>query len=166
MYTVNQLIRISTFRFNLTTHWSTNLSVIRTLFHRADTVVTDPEDQDSEKEHVKSALRRCGYENWSFKRAYTKKQQTKTNKQTNKKQKQKKNQKVATEADSSKFTTKKTFVVAPYVQGSQKMWNACSTTMVSAHASNHIKLFFLLHPRTKPRSKNSLVSLIVYLAGV
>ena len=70
------------------------LSVIRTLFHRAET-----EHQVSEKEHVKSALWRCGYENWSFKRACTKKQQ-----------------KVATETDSSKSTTKKTFVVAPYVQ--------------------------------------------------
>ena len=49
-----------------------------------------------------------------------KKQQTKTNKQIKNENKNKKNQKVATETDSSKFTTKKTFVVAPYVQGSQK----------------------------------------------
>ena len=76
------------------------LSVIRTLFYRAETVVTDPEDQVNEKEHIKSTLRRCGYENWSFKGACTKKQQ-----------------KVASETDSSKSTTKKTFVVAPYVQG-------------------------------------------------
>ena len=39
-------------------------SVIRTLFHWADTVVTDPEDHQSEKEHVKTALRRCGYVNF------------------------------------------------------------------------------------------------------
>ena len=42
-------------------------SVIRTLFHRADTVVTYPEDQQREKEHVKTALCCCGYEDWSFK---------------------------------------------------------------------------------------------------
>ena len=29
------------------------ISVIGTLSHRADTVVTDPEDQQNEKEHVK-----------------------------------------------------------------------------------------------------------------
>ena len=29
------------------------LSVIRTLFHRAETVVTTPEDKDSELKHVK-----------------------------------------------------------------------------------------------------------------
>ena len=50
------------------------LSVIWTLFHRADTVVTDPEDQQSEKEHVQTAFRRCGYEKWSLKRACIKKQ--------------------------------------------------------------------------------------------
>ena len=32
------------------------LSVIRTLFHCAETVVTDPADQVSELDHVKSAL--------------------------------------------------------------------------------------------------------------
>ena len=78
------------------------LSVIRTLFHRADTVVTDPEDQQSEKEYVKTALRRCGYENWSFKRECIKKNKTQ----------------VAANIDSTKSTTtNKTFVVAPYVQG-------------------------------------------------
>ena len=49
-------------------------SVIGTLFHCADTVVTDPEEKQSEKEQVKSAIRHCGYKNRSFKRACTKKQ--------------------------------------------------------------------------------------------
>ena len=47
--------------------------MIRTRLHRAYTVVTDPKDQEGAKEHVKTALRHCGYENWSFKRACTKK---------------------------------------------------------------------------------------------
>ena len=76
------------------------LSVIRTLFHRAETVVTDPADQVSELDHVKSALRKCGYKDWSFKRACTKKQEKKT-----------------TQTETSKTTTNKTFVVTPFVQG-------------------------------------------------
>ena len=42
------------------------LGVIRTLFHRADTIVTEYDDVRQEKAHVKSALRRCGYPRWSF----------------------------------------------------------------------------------------------------
>ena len=76
------------------------LSVIRTLFYRAETVVTDPVDQVSELDHVKSALRNCCYEDWSFKRACTKKQQKET-----------------TQTESPKTTTNKTFVVTPFVQG-------------------------------------------------
>ena len=71
------------------------LSVIKILFHRAYTVVTDTEDQQSEKERVKSALRRCGYEDWSFKRACTKKQP-----------------KVAANTYSTNSTTNTAFVVA------------------------------------------------------
>ena len=42
------------------------LGVIRTLFHRADTIVTEYDDVKQEKAHLKSALRRCGYPRWSF----------------------------------------------------------------------------------------------------
>ncbi|XP_072020645.1 uncharacterized protein [Amphiura filiformis] len=42
------------------------LSVIRTLFHRAEIAVTDPEERVKEVEHIKSALGRCGYHNWTF----------------------------------------------------------------------------------------------------
>ena len=112
------------------------LSVIRTLFHRAETVVTDPEDQVNEKEHVKLALRRCGYENWSFKRACTNKQQ-----------------KVATETASSKSTTKKTFAVAPYVQGvSEKVKRVFSNYGISTCFKPHQTLRQLLvAPRDKAK---------------
>ena len=42
------------------------LGVIRTLYHRADTIVTDPEDRKAEKEHIKKALSVCGYPEWAF----------------------------------------------------------------------------------------------------
>ena len=44
------------------------LGVIRTLYHRADTVVTDDLDRQEEKSHVNSALAKCGYPKWALKR--------------------------------------------------------------------------------------------------
>ena len=41
-------------------------SVIQTLLHRADVLVTDGEDQDKEREHVRQALKVNGYPAWMF----------------------------------------------------------------------------------------------------
>ncbi|XP_072023258.1 uncharacterized protein [Amphiura filiformis] len=41
------------------------LSVIKTLLYRSE-IVTDPEDRAEEIEHVKGALRNCGYRDWTF----------------------------------------------------------------------------------------------------
>ena len=45
------------------------LSVIRTLFHRAETVIRDPVEKDKEKEDNKQALAKCSYPKWSFTKA-------------------------------------------------------------------------------------------------
>ena len=42
------------------------LSVIRTLYHRATSVVTHPEDQEAEFNYIDTALTRCGYPQWSL----------------------------------------------------------------------------------------------------
>ena len=42
------------------------LGVIRTLFHRAETVITDPLTVKKEKEHITKALSKCGYPRWAF----------------------------------------------------------------------------------------------------
>ena len=42
------------------------LSVIRTLMNRADTTVTEPGDLAEEHNHIKQALRICGYKDWTF----------------------------------------------------------------------------------------------------
>ena len=42
------------------------LGVIRTLNHRAATIISDPVEADKELDHLESALRKCGYPNWSF----------------------------------------------------------------------------------------------------
>jgi len=45
------------------------LGVISTLFHRADSIITNPEDRKREKEHITQALRKCGYPEWAVSRA-------------------------------------------------------------------------------------------------
>ena len=50
------------------------LAVIRTLYHRADTVVTEDLDRKAEKSHVNSPLAKCGYPKWALDRAVNPKQ--------------------------------------------------------------------------------------------
>ncbi|XP_072039137.1 uncharacterized protein [Amphiura filiformis] len=45
------------------------LRVIRTLYHRADTVVTNLQDREDEKAHVNNALVKCGYPKWALDKA-------------------------------------------------------------------------------------------------
>ena len=45
------------------------LGVIRTLHHRAENVITDPEGQHREKDHINEALKDCDYPSWAIERA-------------------------------------------------------------------------------------------------
>ncbi|KAI8519618.1 hypothetical protein Bbelb_028750 [Branchiostoma belcheri] len=45
------------------------LGVIRTLFHRADTLITLAEARAKEHTHLKKALSKCGYQQWTFNKA-------------------------------------------------------------------------------------------------
>ena len=45
------------------------LRVIRTLYHQADTVVTDDLDRQVEKSYFNIALAKCGYPKWALKKA-------------------------------------------------------------------------------------------------
>ncbi len=76
------------------------LSVIRTLFHRADTVVSNPAKISQEKEYVKSALRDCQYPDWAFIKA-----QKQSDKQT------------PSNAENRSTNKAKASVGIPYVQG-------------------------------------------------
>ena len=53
------------------------LSVVKTLLHRSE-IVIDPVDRSEEVEHVKTALRNCGYSDWTFFRASNKREKTTT----------------------------------------------------------------------------------------
>ena len=42
------------------------MGVIRTLFDRMNSVVTEEEDRSLEEKHVRAALRNCGYPEWAM----------------------------------------------------------------------------------------------------
>ena len=121
------------------------LSVIRTLFHRAETVVTTPEDKDSELKHVKTALKRCGYKEWSFKRACVKKDKSTSNQQ-----------------DSASDTKNKINVVISFVQGLSKKIKRVYSQYGPRQRSNHIKpsANYLSPPKTRHPTKRNLASFI------
>ncbi|KAI8482899.1 hypothetical protein Bbelb_393170 [Branchiostoma belcheri] len=45
------------------------LAVIKTLFHRADNIVTSDQAKTDEHRHLRGALAKCGYQNWTFNKA-------------------------------------------------------------------------------------------------
>jgi hypothetical protein len=45
------------------------LGVVRTLYHSANTVIAELDDQSSEKEHISAALAACGYPQWAITKA-------------------------------------------------------------------------------------------------
>ena len=53
------------------------LGVVKTLFHRAETIVTEEEDKISERAHLRKALNNCGYKDWAIDRALSKDDQPK-----------------------------------------------------------------------------------------
>ncbi|XP_066267497.1 uncharacterized protein [Branchiostoma lanceolatum] len=40
--------------------------VVKTLLHRADTIITDPHDRETEKQQIQQALKDCGYPKWAI----------------------------------------------------------------------------------------------------
>ena len=109
---------------------------MRTLFHRAETVITTPEDKDSELKHVKTALKRCGFQEWSFKRASVKKDKSTPNQQ-----------------DYASDTKNGINVVIPFVQGlSEKIKRVYSQYGASTAFKPHQTLRQLL---VTPKDKAS-----------
>ena len=54
-------------------------SVVRTLYHRADTIVTDTEEKSAEKHLIDKSLTTCGYPNWAIKTAIKPRTRNNTN---------------------------------------------------------------------------------------
>ena len=79
------------------------LGVIRTLLDRKDTIVTEDEDKKAEEEHIREALKRCGYPEWSVKKVQEKMEEKQG--KTKRRDKQQHKEKM------------KGMVVIPYVKG-------------------------------------------------
>ena len=77
------------------------MSVVYTLLHRAETIVTREDDKNIEKDKIRKALHRCGYPDWTIKRGESLLKRQKNNPKQNEKEKGK----------------KKGFVVVPYIKG-------------------------------------------------
>ncbi|XP_072039403.1 uncharacterized protein [Amphiura filiformis] len=123
------------------------LGVIRTLFDRMDSIVTEEEDKKEEEQKIRTALQNCGYPRWAMDRV---KQQISTSK---------------IKSNSSKKSTddnpSKGMVVLPYVAGlSEKLkrifWKHKIATAMKPH--NTIKSL-LVHPKDK-RETNQMCEVV------
>ena len=74
--------------------------MVRTLYHRADTVVTEEADAVAEKQHIDNALGNCGYPNWVLNSV-----------------KNKKARKRSKDNRSHSTTASKGFVTIPFIKG-------------------------------------------------
>ncbi|XP_072042857.1 uncharacterized protein [Amphiura filiformis] len=123
------------------------LGVIRTLFDRMDSIVTEEEDKKEEEKKIRTALQNCGYPRWAMDRV---KQQMSTSK---------------IKSNSSKKSTddnpSKGMVVLLYVAGlSEKLkrifWKHKIATAMKPH--NTIKSL-LVHPKDK-RETNQMCEVV------
>ena len=119
------------------------LGVIRTLFYRADTIPSDPLLVNEEKDHIKSALHKCGNPEWSFKKA------------TNKTEPREPSH---TKPQSSDAKNRKVRVTIPYVAGvSERLKKAFKLTNieVSLKPTGHIRNHLAQVKDKTPKEKRS-----------
>ncbi|XP_072019530.1 uncharacterized protein [Amphiura filiformis] len=118
------------------------LGVIRTLYNRKDSVVTEEEDKVEEEEKVNEALRTCGYPDWTFKKVKDQLQCVKP-KKVNKKTDDK--------------TRSKGMVVLPYVKGvTERISRVMKSYNISTAMKPHDTLRKqLVHPKDKRDPNNT-----------
>ena len=109
------------------------ISVVRTLMHRAETTVTEPSDLAVEKDHIKSALKNCGYQNWVFSNSVRKSE-------------------LSHESNQREPTGRRIYSTLPYIQGiSDKLRRAYKKAGVHTSFKPHKTLRQLLvAPKDKP----------------
>ncbi|XP_078698375.1 uncharacterized protein LOC144925943 [Branchiostoma floridae x Branchiostoma belcheri] len=88
--------------------WSSNhpvqqkLGIVKTLMHRADTLIQDRTLREVEKGKVRNALRHCGYPDWALREGDTRKTQQRNHKDTKR---------------GDRGQTPSSFAVLPYIKG-------------------------------------------------
>ena len=124
------------------------LGVIRTLTHRADTIITEPQDKEEEKDNIKKALKKCGYPEWAFTVASIKKD---------------KNLRKEDSAEGNN-KRKRPSVTLPYVQGTSE---ALRRILTKHGVQVHLKPYntlrqFLVNPKD-PKPKEDMAGAIYYI---
>ena len=94
--------------------------------HRAETTVTEPSDLAVEKDHIKSALKKCGYQNWVFSNSDRKSE-------------------LSPESNQREPTGRRIYSTLPYIQGiSDKLRRAYKKAGVHTSFKPHKTLLQLL----------------------
>ncbi|KAI8498197.1 hypothetical protein Bbelb_241410 [Branchiostoma belcheri] len=111
------------------------LAVIKTLFHRADNIVTSDQAKTDEQRHLRGALAKCGYQNWTFNKALKPSDQSK------------KTQKYKPLTNKNKAN-----ITIPYVQGvSEKLRRIFQNFNIATNFKPHSTLRQrLVHPKDRP----------------
>ncbi|KAI8519621.1 hypothetical protein Bbelb_028780 [Branchiostoma belcheri] len=111
------------------------LAVIKTLFHRADNIVTSDQAKTDEHRHLRGALAKCGYQNWTFNKALKPSDQSK------------KTQKCKPLTNKNKAN-----ITIPYVQGvSEKLRRIFQNFNIATNFKPHSTLRQrLVHPKDRP----------------
>ncbi|KAI8496645.1 hypothetical protein Bbelb_253000 [Branchiostoma belcheri] len=111
------------------------LAVIKTLFHRADNIITSDQAKKDEHRHLRGALAKCGYQNWTFNKALKPSDQSK------------KTQKCKPSTNKNKVN-----ITIPYVQGvSEKLRRIFQNFNIATNFKPHSTLRQrLVHPKDRP----------------
>ncbi|KAI8493100.1 hypothetical protein Bbelb_291040 [Branchiostoma belcheri] len=111
------------------------LAVIKTLFHRADNIVTSDQAKTDEHRHLRGALAKCSYQNWTFNKALKPSDQSK------------KTQKCKPLTNKNKAN-----ITIPYVQGvSEKLRRIFQNFNIATNFKPHSTLRQrLVHPKDRP----------------
>ena len=111
------------------------LGVIRTLLDRKERVVTEPDDKIAEEQHIKTALKVCGYPQWSF----------------DKVKQLKDNPKPKTKAKTTTDQRSRAYVTLPYIKGTtERVQRILRAHNISSTVKPHTNLRnMLVHTKDK-----------------
>ncbi|CAH1262968.1 Hypp2604 [Branchiostoma lanceolatum] len=112
------------------------LAVIKTLFHRADNIITSDTAKTDEHRHLRGALGKCGYQRWTFNKALKPSDQSKKT------------------AKCTPLTNRnKANITIPYVQGvSEKLRRIFQNFNIATNFKPQSTLRQrLVHPKDRPR---------------